>query len=388
MRSRGGGPDETTSGELFFDLVYVFAVTQLSHLVIDGGLSLGSIGHATFILLVIWWAWINMTWMINWFDPASAPVRITLLGAALASLLMSAAIPTAFGDYGLLFAIAYVSLQVGKNIVAFVLVDRDHPLSHNYERVLPWSLLTVPLWIAGGLVDPGLRYALWGPALAIDLAAPLFGYWIPGRGRSQTTDWDIEGSHFAERFQSFLIIVLGESIVITGATASADGLRPQVVLALIAAFVGTSALWWLYFGEVARNSRSHLAGSADVGRLARDAYSYLHLPMVAGIIMAAIADDLLIAHPGDTLETAGVVMMVGGPAVFLGGEILFRLRMVGTLNRKRLATVTALAVLGLAGGQISALALAAAVGAVLILLAVWENDWTEPAPDRGVASSF
>ncbi|MBV9414836.1 MAG: low temperature requirement protein A, partial [Solirubrobacterales bacterium] len=180
------------------------------------------------------------------------------------------------------------------------------------------------------------------------------------------------GGHFAERFQAFIIIALGESIVVTGATASARGLTTEIVLALTVAFLGSGALWWLYFGEVAERSRRHLAESEDTGRLARDAYTYLHLPIVAGIIMVAVADDLLIAHPTSTLSAAGIVMTVGGPALYLAGESLFRLRMIGSVNPQRILSVTALAVLGGVGTQVPALALSGAVALVLIALSLWE----------------
>ena len=212
-----------------------------------------------------------------------------------------------------------------------------------------WSCASGILWIVGALVPISARFALWGPALAVDLVAPWVGFRIPWLGRSRTEDWDVEGGHFADRFQAFLIIALGESIVVTGATASARGLSIEVGFALACAFLVTGALWWLYFDEVAEQAQRHIAESEDPGRLARDAYTYLHLPIVAGIIMVAIADDLLIAHPDGRLAAAGVVMMVGGPAVYLLGESLVRVRMTSSLNPQRLLTVIALALLGVLG---------------------------------------
>jgi low temperature requirement protein LtrA len=188
----------------------------------------------------------------------------------------------------------------------------------------------------------------------------------------------VEGDHFADRFQGFIIIALGESIVITGATASSHGLSARVVVALAVAFLITGALWWLYFDEVAEHSQRNIAESEDPGRLARDAYTYLHVPIVAGIIMVAVADDLLIAHPDQSLMTAGVVMTVAGPAVYLLGEALVRLRMISSLSPQRLVVVVALAVLGVLGAGLSALALSAAVAAILIGLTVWDNDRFRP----------
>jgi low temperature requirement protein LtrA len=359
--------------ELFFDLVYVFAVTQISHLVIDAGLSAASIAQAAFLLLVVWWAWVYTTWMSNWFDPGSAKVRLILAGVGLASLLMSAAIPTAFSSEAGLFAGAYVAMQVGRNVAGTLLIERDHRLRRVFERLIAWSCLSAVLWIAGAIASESARPWIWGAALAIELAAPLAGYLTPGLGRSLTTDWDVEGAHFAERFQSFVIIALGESIVITGATASSRGLTASSVFALSIAFLVTGTLWWLYFGSVAEHSLLEIAEAEDPGSLARDAYTYLHLPIVAGIIMVAIADDLLVSHPGDHLSSTGIVMAVAGPAVYLLGENAFRWRMIGSVSRKRLLCVLALAILGALGGAMSAVVLSVCVLAVLTALALAES---------------
>ena len=383
LRPRDGSEQPTTSVELLFDLVYVFAVTQLSHLLIDH-LTFAGAGRTTFLLLVVWWAWIYTTWMVNWFDPSSTPVRLVLVGATLASLLMAAAIPTAFGANALLFAAAYVALQLGRNVAGALLLRPDHRLRMTFERIVWWSFASGVLWIAGALAPERLRFAFWAPALAVDLVAPVAGYWTPGLGRSSSDDYPVEGGHFADRFQAFIIIALGESIVVTGATASSRGLTGTVIGALAVAFLVTGALWWLYFGEVAEHSRTRLATADDSGILARDAYTYLHLPIIAGIIMVAVGDDLLIAQPRASLATAGIVMTVGGPALYLLGESMFRLRMIGSVNPKRLTAVVALCVLGLVAGEVSALVLAGAVGVLLTALAVWEY---APSPARALPSA-
>ena len=357
--------------ELFVDLVYVFAVTQLSHLILDD-LSLGGMASAAFLLLVIWWAWICTTWMANWFDPASEGVRTLLTGVMLASLVMAAALPEALGEHGALFAGSYVVLQVGRNAAAASLLARGSPLRGVFERLVAWSVVSGVLWLAGAAVDGDERLVLWIPALAIDLAAPAFGYWLPGRGRAATTEYDIEGTHFAERCQLFIIIALGESIVVTGATAADADLRSTVVLCLAVAFLETAALWWLYFGATAERSRAVMTASEDPGRLARDAYTYGQLPIVAGIIAVAVGDDLLIAHPHDALEPAGLAMVLGGPALYLAGESLFRWRMIGVTSIRRPAVAALLILLAPLGGQVSALVLVAIVTALLTVLAASE----------------
>jgi low temperature requirement protein LtrA len=372
LRHRGEGVQQpTTPVELFFDLVYVFAVTQLSHLILDD-LSVAGVGRAAFLLVIVWWAWIYTTWMVNWFDPASPTVRAVLTAVMLASLLMAAALPGALSGDGVLFAVTYVALQVGRNVAAAGLLARDHPLRDVFERLVGWSAVSGVLWLAGSALDGDRRLLLWIPAVALDLAAPVAGYWLPGRGRAATTDYDIEGGHFVERCQGFIIIALGESIVVTGATAADAGLTATVVLCLGVAFIETAALWWLYFGAVAERSRDVMRTCDDPGRLARDAYTYLHLPIVAGIIAAAVGDDLLIAEPGGALHGVAVAMVLGGPVLYLLGESLFRLRMTGTANAKRLVVAGLLVLLAPVGGQISALALSATVAALLTALALWE----------------
>jgi low temperature requirement protein LtrA len=373
LRPRDGSTQATTAVELFFDLVYVFAVTQLSHLLI-GDLSWAGAARTTFLLLVIWWAWIYTTWMVNWFDPGSTRVRLVLIGVALASLLMAAAVPEAFGGHAALFAGTYVVLQVGRNVAGALLLPGGHPLRAVFERIVAWSLAAGALWVAGAFVDGDARLLLWVPALAIELVAPLVGYRTPGRGVSRTADYTVDGGHFAERCQGFVIIALGESIVLTGATAADAGLRTEVVLALAVAFLATSALWWLYFGEVAEHSRRQMAESEDPGSLARDAYTYLHLPIVAGVIAVAVADELLVAHPGEPFDTAGVAMVLGGPALFLLGETMFRVRMIGSANAKRLTAVAVLVLLWTIAAGVSALALSAIVAGVLTGLALWEYE--------------
>jgi low temperature requirement protein LtrA len=373
LRPRGDGVDQRiTAVELFFDLVFVLAITQLSHLVLDD-LSGRGLLRAAFLLLVVWWGWINTTWLSNWLEPGSNPVRLVLVAGALASLLMAAALPRAFEEHGLLFAGAYVGLQVGRNVCATLLVPADHGLRLTFARLLFWSVLAGVLWIVGGLVEPGQRPLVWAVALAVDLLAPIIGYPTPRLGRSRTADYDIEGGHFAERCQAFVIIALGESIVVTGATAARSGLTTSSVLALALAFLGTATLWWLYFDAVAEDSRHDLVVSEEAGRLARDAYTYLHVPIIAGIIAVAVGDDLLLAHPGDALSGVGAAAVLGGPALFLIGESLFRLRMIGSVNPRRLTCAAALALAGVVGTQISAFALVGIATALLVVLALWEQ---------------
>jgi low temperature requirement protein LtrA len=366
-----GAAQPTTPVELFFDLVYVFAVTQLSHQII-GDLTVAGVARAAFLLLIVWWAWIYTTWMANWFDPGSPIVRAVLTAAMLASLLMAAALPGAFGSRGLLFAGSYAVLQIGRNAAAAWLLPHGHRLRDVFERLVVWSVASGVLWLAGAALAGDRRLLLWAPALAIELAAPAAGYWLPRRGHAMTSDYDIEGAHFTERCQLFILIALGESIVVTGATASRAGLTASVVLCLVVAFAQTAALWWLYFGTTAEEARITLSTCDDPGRLARDAYTYLHLPIIAGIIATAVANDLLITGPNRALHGVGLAMLLGGPALYLLGESLFRRRLAGSAHADRLVIAGLLVALAPLGSRVSALALGLIVAALLSALAVWE----------------
>jgi low temperature requirement protein LtrA len=236
---------------------------------------------------------------------------------------MAVAIPESFGDHGLLFAASYCALQVGRN--AFVVgVTPPGPFHRNFQQILGWSLLSVPLWIGGALVHGSARWGLWLGAFGLDLAAPMVRFWLPRfGGGTPMIEWVIDAGHFAERFQLFVIIVLGESIVLTGATATDVGLEASVVVALGFAFLSSVALWWLYFGQVATAAVRRMAAAEVPGQVGRDAYTYLHLPIVAGMLLAAVGDELVIAHPGDELGTAGALVTLGGPALYLLGVVAF-----------------------------------------------------------------
>jgi low temperature requirement protein LtrA len=372
LRPRGDGITQpTTTVELFFDLVYVFAVTQLSHQIL-ANLSLAGVARAAFLLLVVGWAWIYTTWMANWFDPGSPAVRGVLTAVMLGSLLMAVALPEAFGKSGLLFAASYVALQLGRNAAAAWLLNRGHRLRDIFERLVVWSAAAGVLWLAGAALDGDQRFLLWIPALALELGAPAAGYWLPGRRHAVTTDYDIEGRHFVERCQLFILIALGESIVVTGATASAAGVTATVVLCLIVAFAETAALWWLYFGATAEQARVTMSTCDDPGRLARDAYTYLHLPIVGGIIATAVGTHLLLVGPHEVPQGIGVAMILGGPSLYLLGESFFRRRMTGETEADRVAVAALLVALVPLGRHVEALPLSAVVAALLTALAVWE----------------
>jgi len=219
LRERVAGEEARVGfAELFFDLVFVFAVTQLSHFLLHHFTPLGAV-ETVLLLIAVWWVWIYTSWVTNWLDPGKTAVRLMLFVLMIAGLVLSTSIPEAFEGRGLAFALSYTFMQVGRSaFTAWVLKD-IRPANHrNFQRITAWFVVSAALWIAGGLVGSELRLALWTGAIAFEFAGPASGFFVPGLGRSQTTDWDISGAHMAERCGLFIIIALGESILVTGAT--------------------------------------------------------------------------------------------------------------------------------------------------------------------------
>jgi low temperature requirement protein LtrA len=364
-RADTGIEQHATSLELFYDLVFVFAVTQVSHLLLDD-VSWRGAGRAALALLVVWWAWNYTTWVTNELDPESIVVRLLLVVLMLLSLLMAVAIPGAFGDRGLLFAAAYVAIQVGRHVfLTFAAADAGTLERERAGRILTWFVAAGVLWLAGGVAEGTARIVLWLAALAIDYTAPLVLFWVPGLRRLTHATWQVETFHFAERFQLFVIIALGETIVLTGAATSELELGVDRLTAFGLAFASTAALWWLYFDYVARIAQRRLQTAPDRTRLARDGYTYLHVVLVAGVIVSAVGDELVIAHPGDVLPAAEVAVVAAGPAIYLLGHVLFRLVMAGSVSWKRLGGAVGCVAAGLVGLVVPGLALATLLVAVL-----------------------
>jgi low temperature requirement protein LtrA len=289
--------------------------------------------------------------------------------------LLSVAIPDGFGGDALLFACAYVGLQIGRNTFVVAVTPRGR-FNQNFRQILAWSVLSAPLWVAGGIVDAeALRWILWLSALGLDLAAPLLTYWLPGVGTTPMSQWQIEGAHFGERFQLFVIIALGESVVLAGATASDTGLSVDVVAALLLAFLSSTALWWLYFGQMAGIvlERIRTATAEERGRIGRDIYTYLHLPIIAGIVLVAVGDELVIAHPTDELHDSGALVALGGPALFLGGLMVCAARLGQVQSMARAVAVVALLAAVPLGAGADGLVVSALMTALLAVLVVVEQ---------------
>jgi low temperature requirement protein LtrA len=371
LRRRVDGAQRASNIELFFDLVYVLAVTQLSdrlrnHLSVTGAL------QTALLLAMVWLVWSYTMWVTNWLDPERLAVRITLIALMLFSLVMSAGLPEAFASRGAWVGDSYAVMQIGRSVVAAIGLRGD-ALESNFRRIFVWCVASGALAVAGGLVHGDVRAACWLAAVAIDLLGGGLGFPVPGLGRSTTTDWEIEGHHIAERCQAFVLIALGESIVVIGQTLAAlSQVSHQQVTAFVVSFVGAVALWWIYFDRSADAATVVVVASDDPGRLGRSAYHLIHPVMVAGIIVTAAADELVVSDPSETVHAKVSWLILGGTALFLLGHAAFKATVWRVVPWARIAGIVALGLLAVLNGHVSQLDLG--VGAGVVALAVAASD--------------
>jgi low temperature requirement protein LtrA len=379
MRPRAGS-ERVTNVELFFDLVYVFAVTQLSHYLLSHATVAGAL-RTGLLLVMVWLVWAYTTWVTNWLDPERIAVRLLLLALVPASLVMSAFLPEAFGPRGLAVGCAYAGMQIGRSAFAVVAL-RGQPLQRNYERILAWCLVSGTLAVAGGIAAGHARELLWAGAVGVDLLGGVAGFYTPGLGRSRTADWTIEGGHFAERCQAFILIALGESIVVIGATLSGlPRITGAEIGAFAVAFIGTIGLWWLYFDRSAEAGARVIARSSDPGRLGRSAYHFIHPFMVGGIIAVAAGDEVVLSHPGTVGEVRVAWLVLGGTALFIAGHAAYKAVLWRHISWPRVAAVAVLALLALLAPHVSALVLGACAAAVVVAVAVADQAATPAASE-------
>lgn len=370
-----------TYAELFFDLVFVYAVTQISHTLLHHFTPVGAV-EVTLLFLAVWWVWVFTAWVTNWLNPELTPVRILLFLMMLGGLVLSTSIPTASEGRGLWFAIAYALMQVGRTAFWLVSTPRHWTaVRHNAVRILAWLSTSAVFWILGGLAEGESRLWLWLVAIAIEYISPAARFWVPGLGPSSLDAWAVEGGHMAERCALFIIIALGEAIVVNGATFAELDWTAGIVLAFVSSLAGSMAMWWIYFHKGAEAGSELISTSAESGKLARLAYTYLHMPIVGGIILTAVSDELVLKQPGGHSDLKTVVSAIGGPLLFLVGTILFKHAIRGFLQLSHIVGIVVLIVLGWFAGELSPLWLSILTSAVLIVVAAWESVSLGPASD-------
>ncbi|MBN9426204.1 MAG: low temperature requirement protein A [Burkholderiales bacterium] len=371
LRHRDGHHARVTFEELFFDLVYVFAVTQISHTLLHH-LTLHGLVETLVLWFSVWLGWQYTCWATNWFDPETPRIRGMLFCTMLLALVMACSIPNAFGEHGLVFAGCYAAMQVGRSAFSLWELGADHPLAANYRRILGWMCISAVFWIAGGVAEHEWRLALWIIAAACEYVSPMFGFALPWLGRSVTSDWTIEGGHLAERCQLFVIVALGETLLASGAVmAEAPDWNVEILLALGATFVGTLAMWWLYFGTSSKDATAVITSSDDPGRIGAN-FHYAHAILLAGVIGGAVGNDLVLAHPHAGVETAQLLALLGGPAVYLLGSALYKYAVYGCVPASHVAGALALLALMPVGQATSMLAMGWLTTLVLLIVGIWE----------------
>ena len=353
-----------TALELFFDLVFVFAITQVTGLFAADPTWQG-LGRGILVLGALWWAWAAYAWLTNTINVDEGGVRLAMLAAMGAMLVVSLAVPEAFGEHGVLFGVAYLFVRV-MHVVLYVIAGRgDRDLLRAVLSFTPTVIIGSGLIVLAGFLDGTVRPVLWAVALTLDYAGPLVS-----RGRG----WHLSPAHFAERHALIVIIALGESIVALGVGAAAEPVGLGLVAAALLAVAAIAALWWAYFDVVAIVAQRRLSEMRGAARalLARDSYSYLHMPMIAGIVLFAYGLKTTFAHLHDPLEPEPAFALFGGLALYLLAHVVFRLRNVGTLSRRRLVAGAVLLALVPTAGSMSALAALAAAAAVCVGLVSYE----------------
>jgi low temperature requirement protein LtrA len=372
-RGMAGAEERVTPLELFFDLIFVFAITQVTGFVVEDPTWAG-LAKGLLVLGVLWWAWAAYAWLTNTINPEEGAVRIAMFAAMGAMLVASLAVPDVFGDDAFVFACAYAFVRIA-HLVLYAIAGRgDRDLLAAIARLGVGTAIGVGLLFVAAGLDGRLQVAMWALALTFDLLGAYVG---GGKG------WRLSAGHFAERHALIVIIALGESIVALGLAASHELGTGRVVAGLLG-FAVAAAMWWLYFDVVAivaERKLHELTGNAQLA-MARDSYSYLHLPMVAGIILFAVGVKKTLGDVGEPLKLVPAVTLCGGVALYLLAHILFRLRNVGSLNRQRLVVTVALLALIPLGVELAALVTLTLVAVLCVGLIAYEAIRFADARDR------
>jgi low temperature requirement protein LtrA len=359
--------ERVTPLELFFDLVFVLALTQCTALMADDP-TWGGLAKGLLLLGLMWWSWVGYAWLTSVVDPEEGLVRFAIFAAMAGLLVVALCLPEAFGDRALLFSCAYGVVRFGQVALLFIAARDDPALRRSTTGLAGGTGVGVGLLIVGALFESDtVQAAFWGVALLLDMGEPyLFG----------SEGWKLMPEHFSERHGLIVIIALGESIVAIGVGAEAVEVDAGVVVAAAFGIALAAALWWLYFDIVALVAARRLS-TAEVGReqneIARDSFSYLHFPMVAGIVLVALGLKKTLEHVDDPLKVVPAVALLGGTSIYLLAHVAFRWRTVHRFSIQRVLCAVVLVALVPAALELPALATVGIVPALLAALIAYET---------------
>jgi low temperature requirement protein LtrA len=358
------GEERVTPLELFFDLVFVFAITQVTGFLAEHETGEGLL-RGLLLLAALWWAWAAYAWLTNTLNPEEGAVRLAVFASTAAMLVVALATPTAFGIDALVFAVAYFIVRA-LHLVLYAIAGRGDPeLLGAVRRFAPGAVLGPTLLVAAAFFDGPVELGLWIAALAVDYLSALAGH---GRG------WRLSPGHFVERHGLIIIIALGESIVAIGVGAAGVPLDAAIITAAVLGMVVAACLWWAYFDWVAIVAEAQLkeADGADRANLARDIYTYLHMPMVFGIVLFALGMKGTLAHVNEPLELVPAIGLCGGLALYMAAHVALRLRTSGGWGHGRPTATVALLVLIPVATMVPALLALALVAAVCSAVIAYE----------------
>ena len=360
--------------ELFFDLVFVFGFTQVTT-VLSEDPTWGGLGHGLLILATLWWAWAAYAWLTNTADTEQGAVGGAVLAAMAAMFVAALAVPEAFGRHGVVFGVAFLIVNVMHLTLYALTARRDRELLAAILRIAPSALVGAVLILAAGFAHGDLKPLLWLAALGVGLFGTLL---------LDLSGWRVQAAHFVERHGLIVLIAIGESLIAIGVGARGTGLTAGVIVGAVVGLVAVASFWLAYFDFFQIRGQRLLADRTGVERvaLARDVYTYLHLPMVAGIVLFAFALKTTLAHVGDELDTIPALGLCGGPALYLFAYVALRLRVSRTFGRGRLVAALACAALFPVAVVVPALAALTLVTAVLVVLHAYEIIWWREARAR------
>lgn len=371
LRKRETETATVSYSELLFDLIYVFSVTQLSHYLLHN-LTWEGLLKETILWFAVWMLWQHTIWVTNWFNPDTRPIRILLFISMLVGLVMAAAIPYAFTYRGLIFAVCYVLIQAGRTLYIIEVLG-DHHLAANFKRIMGWFCISAVFWITGAILQGEWQILLWIIAAICDYTAPMHGFALPRLGRSDSSkEWTIEGHHLVERCQLFVIIAFGETLLMTGASLSeVEEWTPLVIISAVISFIGSLAMWWVYFDVSSEAGSRKIQEVKDPGKLGL-IYNAIHIVLVGGLIICAVGDELIVAHPEQEMRAEVVFVLIIGPIVYILANSIYKYVTCRMLPLSHIIAVIALALLLPWPYHISLLTMNILVTSVFIFVIVFD----------------
>lgn len=372
LRNRNEHDEKVSYSELFFDLIYVFSVTQLSHYLLKN-LTLEGILETLVLWFAVYIAWDYTSWFTNFFNPENIKIRTVLFILMLLGVIMASSIPESFSYRGFVFALSYVIMQIGRSLYIVWKLGKKHHLTPTFYRMLFWLSITSILWIKGSLSSKNERLILWAIAILSEYFAPMISFWVPGLGKAQKEDWNISGAHMAERCQLFVIVALGESILLTGATLSKlitwDFLS---ITSYLIVFIANICMWWLYFDKSSHAAHHIIQQARHPAKVAVGLHN-THIILIFGIIVSAVSAKLIMSQPLDQVTIPYLFPLIGGPLIYILGNTFYKKIIYGNFPLSHLIGISLFLLFIPFSFSLSLIETGEISLGILLLTATWES---------------